>query len=155
MKYLIRSVKYFFHFVLLMVLIILALVLIGAVEGNINEIFEDGYKSLWKIAAFFVLIAAVYPKFAFISRRLDVDADWNTVRNEAVSYFSERGLKVEAESADQVTFRRVGMGQRIAKMGEDRITLSRTEEGYVLDGLRKDIILFATALEYRISPNKE
>ncbi len=155
MKYLIRSIKYFFYFAFLMTAVVLALVFIGAVEGNINEIFEDGWNSLWKIAVFFALIAAVYPKFAFISRRLDVNADWDTVRHEAASYFRERGLAVETESADRVTFRRIGIGKRIAKMYEDRITLTRESDGYYLDGLRKDIILFATALEYRISPNKE
>ncbi len=155
MKYLTRSVKYFFYFAFLTAAIVLALVLIGAVEGNVNEIFEEGWNSIWKIAAFFVVVAAVYPKFAFISRRLDVNADWDTVRNEAVNYFKERGLAVETEDGEKVTFRRTGLGKRIAKMGEDRITLSRTDEGFVLDGLRKDIILFATALEYRISPNKQ
>ncbi len=155
MKYLIRSIKYFFYFAFLMTAIVLALVLIGAVEGNINEIFEDGWNSIWKIAVFFVLVAAVYPKFAFISRRLDINADWDTVRHEAANYFRERGISVETEEADRITFRRTGLGKRIAKMGEDRITLSRDAEGYTLDGLRKDVILFTTALEYRISPDKE
>ncbi len=139
--------KYFFHFVLLMTVIILALVFIGAVEGDINEIFEDGYDSLWKIAVLFALIAAVYPKFAFISRRLEIEADWETVRNKAVSYFSERRFAVETEEADRITFRRIGLGARIAKKGEDRITLSRTDDGYTLEGLRKEIFMFATGLE--------
>ncbi len=155
MKYLTRSVKYFFYFAFLTTAIVLVLVFIGAVGGNINDIFEDGWNSIWKIAVFFVLIAAVYPKFAFISRRLDVQADWTEVKDKAVIYFRERGLELESESADSLAFRRRGTAARIAKMGEDRITLSRTEDGYVLDGMRKDIILFATALEYRFSPDKE
>ena len=40
MKYLIRSVKYFFYFAILSSAIVLALVLTGAVEGDINNIFE-------------------------------------------------------------------------------------------------------------------
>ncbi len=155
MKYLIRSIKYFFYFILLTSVIIFALVLIGAVGGSIEEIFEDGYNSLWKIAVFFVAIAAIYPKFAFIRRKLEINADWDTVRREAEGYFRERGLKIETESADVVTFRRVGIGKRIAKMNEDRITVSKEVDGYYIDGLRKDVILFATALEYRISPNEE
>ena len=42
MRYFIRSVKYFLYFSLLTTVIILALVLLGAVEGDINTIFE-GY----------------------------------------------------------------------------------------------------------------
>ncbi len=155
MRYFIRSVKYFFYFAFLTTAIISVLVFIGAVGNNINDIFEDGWNSLWKIAAFFAVIAAVYPKFAFISRRLDVQADWDTVRNEAAGYFRERGLELESESPEALTFRRRSTAARIAKMGEDRITLSYMEGEYMLDGMRKDIIMFATGLEYRISPNRE
>ncbi len=147
MKYFIRSVKYFFHFVILMTAIILILILIGAVEGDIGEIFEGGYSALWKIAVFFAVIAAVYPKFAFFTRRIDTEADWDTVRNAATAYFRERRFAVEKSESDKITFRRIGIGARIAKKGEDRITLTRTSEGYMMEGLRKDILLFATALE--------
>ncbi len=147
MKYFIRSVKYFFHFVLLMTAIILVLIFIGAVEGNINEIFDEGYKSLWKIAVFFVIIAAIYPKFAFINRKLDVDTDWETLKNTAVTYFSERRFTVETEEDGRITFRRIGLGARIAKKGEDRITITKTEEGYFLEGLRKEVYIFCTGLE--------
>ena len=47
MKYTIRAIKYFFYFATITTAIVLALVLIGAVEGDINEIFEGGYKALW------------------------------------------------------------------------------------------------------------
>ncbi len=138
-----------------MTVIIAALVLIGAVEGGIENIFEDGYNSLWKIAIFFALIAAIYPKFSFIRRRLEVNADWASVRHESINYFRERGLDLESESDNLLTFRRIGIGKRLAKMYEDRISISKEGEEYYIDGLRKDVILFATALEYRISPNKE
>ena len=58
MKYLVRAVKYFFYFAFLSTVIILALVLIGAVEGDINSIFEGGYSALWKIALFYLAVAA-------------------------------------------------------------------------------------------------
>ena len=35
----------------------------------------------------------------------------------------------------------------MTKMGEDRITLVRTDEGFFLEGLRKDVYLYATGLE--------
>ena len=46
MKYLVRSVKYFFYFAFITTAIVLALVLVGAVEGDINSIFEGGYSAL-------------------------------------------------------------------------------------------------------------
>ncbi len=151
MKYFIRSVKYFFHFSILMTAIILVLILIGAVEGNINEIFEDGWNSLWKIAVFFILIAAIYPKFAFIRRKLDVESDWDKVRNEAVGYFKERRFNIETEEDGKISFRRIKLADRIARKGEDRITLAKADDGYYLDGLRKEVLIFATALETILS----
>ena len=155
MKYFIRSVKYFFYFAFLTTAIILVLVMIGAVEGSIDTIFEGGYSALWKIAIFFALIAAVYPKFGFVCRKLDTTGSWDDVRNAAVTYFSGKPFKLETETGDEVSFRRRDIISRIAKMGEDRITVRRTDDGFVMEGLRKDVITFATGLEYRLPPHNE
>ena len=155
MKYLIRSVKYFFYFAALTTIIILALVFIGAVEGDINNIFEDGVSSIWKIAAFFIIVAAVYPKFGFVTRKLNTTADWDTVRNTAKSYFQEKPFKIESETEGCVTFRRRDIISRLTKMGEDRISLSRTDDGFILEGLRKDVFLYATGLEYSLPKEDE
>lgn len=155
MKYLIRSVKYFFYFAALTTLIIFALIFIGAVEGDINSIFEDGVNSLWKIAAFFVLVAAVYPKFGFVTRKLNATADWDTVKATAKTYFQEKPFVLESETADCITFRRRDIISRLTKMGEDRISLSRTDDGFVLEGLRKDVFLYATGLEYSLPKEDE
>ena len=151
MKYLIRAVKYFFYFAILTTLIILALILIGAVEGGIENIFDEGYNSLWKIAVFFAIVAAVYPKFGFVTRKLDTTADWTTVSETAKRYFCEKPFRVESETEDTVTFRRRSPMERLTKMNEDRITLVRTEEGCRMEGLRKDVFLYATGLESQIN----
>ena len=147
MKYFIRSIKYFFYFAFLFGAIIAALVLIGAVDGDINEILEGGYASLWKIAIFFAVVAAVYPKFGFVRRKLDTSAEWESVKEEAVSYFEGKNFKTESETPDTVSFRRRNVMERMTKMGEDRITLVRTDEGFFLEGQRKDVYLYATGLE--------
>ena len=147
MKYLIRSVKYFFYFAILTTVIITVLVMIGAVESGIENIFEDGYNSLWKIAAFFVLVAAVYPKFGFVSRKLDTTADWDKVRETALDYFKNKPFKVVSETSGSITFRRRDMIGRLTKMYEDQISLIKTEEGYAVEGLRKDVYLYASGLE--------
>lgn len=154
MKHIVRSVKYFFYFSILFCLIIAALVLIGAVEGNIDEILEGGYDSLWKIAIFFAVVAAIYPKFGFVRRKLETAGDWETVRNETISYLTAKPFKVESETPDSVSFRRRTIIERMTKMGEDRITLVRTEDGIFLEGLRKDVYLYATGIEYAL-PRKD
>ncbi|MBR5834652.1 MAG: hypothetical protein IKY66_00645 [Bacteroidales bacterium] len=151
MKYLIRAVKYFFYFAILTTAIVYALILIGAVEGGIENIFEDGYNSLYKIAIFFAIVAAVYPKFGFVTRKLETEADWDTVKVAAKAYFQEKPFKVESEGTDSISFRRRDPIGRLTKMCEDRITISRTENGYSMEGLRKDVFLYATGVEIKIN----
>ena len=150
MQYFIRAVKYFFYFATLTTLILLALVLIGAVEGNVEAMIRDGYDAIWKMAIFFVLVAAVYPKFGFVNRQLETSAEWGAMKEAAVKYFNDRDFKVEAEDGNSISFRRRSPIGRLVKMCEDRITLTRTDEGYFLEGLRKDVFLYATGLEHSL-----
>ena len=53
MKYIVRAIKYFFYFSILCAAMVTVLALIGAVEGNIDSIFQEGYRSVGKIAIFF------------------------------------------------------------------------------------------------------
>jgi hypothetical protein len=155
MKYLVRAIKYFFYFVILTSAIIAALVLIGAVENDINAIFEGGYTALWKIAVFFAAVAAVYPKVGFINRKVEVNRNWQEIREEAITFFKERRYEVESESADRITFRIKGVQGRLVKMNEDRITLRRSFDGYEMEGLRKDVLRLATGFEHRFYNSNE
>lgn len=154
MKYTIRAIKYFFYFAIITTAIVLALVFIGAVEGDINEIFEGGYNALWKIAAFFAVVAAVYPKVGFIRREVPVNRDWADIREETVGYFRDRRYTLESENGDIVTFRCIGIAPRLSKMYEDRVTLRRTEDGYEMEGLRKDVLRLAAGWEHRLTPEE-
>ena len=152
MKYTIRAIKYFFYFSIITTAIVLALVLIGAVEGDINEIFEGGYKALWKIAAFFAVVAAVYPRVGFIKREVPANRDWADIREETIGYFRERRYILESENADTVTFRCIAIASRLSKMYEDRVTIRRTPDGYEMEGLRKDVLRLAAGWEHRLNP---
>ncbi len=150
MKYLIRSIKYFIYFSLMCTVIVSALVLIGAVEGDINSIFEEGYTSLGKIAIFFAMVAAVYPKVGFIKRCISTNKEWAEIRNDVIEFMKERRWDLESESNEGATFRIRGFAGKLSKMYEDRITLTRSAEGYQLEGLRKDVMRLATGLEHRL-----
>ena len=152
MKYFIRAVKYFFYFAFLTTVIVLALVATGLASGDINELFEGGYNALWKMAIFFAVVGAVYPKLGFISRKMYVSKDKDQIRAEVVEYMSERMYGFESETPDSITFRYRGALGRLTRMYEDRIVLTRTEDGYTMEGLRKDVMRLATGLEYRLNP---
>ena len=147
MKYFIRSVKYFIYFSLMCAAIVCALALIGAVEGNIDSIFSEGYRSIGKIAIFFAMVAAVYPKVAFINRDIDSEKDWNEMRQAVLEFMKDRQYDLESETDNVMTFRLKGFAGRLSKMYEDRLTLTKTDEGYQLEGLRKDVMRLSSGLE--------
>ena len=147
MIYTIRAIKYFFYFAFFAPAIILALVFIGIVEAAIHAIFEHGYDDLWKIALFFGAVAAVYPNVAFINRQVTVDGERNTVKEDIKRFMLERHYDLESEDAEGMTFRIHGLAGKISKMYEDRITIRWNADGFMMEGLRKDILRLATGLE--------
>lgn len=150
MKYFVRSVKYFFYFAILSTAIVLALVLIGAVEGDINSIFEGGYSALWKIAVFYAVVAAVYPKLGFIRR--DISFVTNEVpREDIIEFFRERRYVLESENEGTLVFRYRDLPGRLSKMLEDHVIVTREMGVYRFEGLRKDVIRLATAFETRFA----
>jgi hypothetical protein len=155
MKYFIRAVKYFFYFAFLTTAIVLVLVATGMASSDINELFEGGYNALWKMAIFFAIVGAVYPKLGFISRKMYIQKGKDEIRDAAVEYMSERSYGFESETPDSMTFRYRGTIGRLTRMYEDRIILTRTEDGYIMEGLRKDVMKLATGLEYRLNPRIE
>lgn len=147
MKYTIRAIKYFFYFAFFATAIILALVFIGIVEADINAIFEHGYDDLWKIALFFGVVAALYPNVAFINRQVTVDGERNTVKEDIKRFLEDRHYDLESEDAEGMTFRIHGLAGKLSKMYEDRITIRWNADGFMMEGLRKDILRLATGLE--------
>ena len=155
MKYLIRSVKYFFYFAALTTLIITALVITGLAESDIDQMFRGGASAIWKIAVFFVAVAAVYPRVGFISRKVNTDRQWSEIRSEVMNFLEERNFKLESESGNTVTFRHRRPLDRLTRMYEDRITLTFGQDGFEMEGLRKDVFRLATGLEYRLTPRQQ
>ena len=155
MKYIIRAVKYFIYFSLLTTVIVTTLVLIGAVEGNIDSIFNGGTDALWKIAVFFAAVSALYPKLGFITRDVPVDKDLSEIRDEVVTFFTDRRYELESETPEQMSFRIRGVGGKLSKMFEDRIILTRRSGGYDMEGLRKDVLRLASGFEHRFYSSEE
>jgi hypothetical protein len=147
MKYIIRAIKYFFYFAFFATAIILALVFIGIVEADINAIFEHGYEDLWKIAAFFGIVAAVYPNLAFITRQINIEGERDTIKEDIKKFMLERRYDLESEDAEGMTFRVHGIAGKLSKMYEDRITIRWNAEGFTMEGLRKDLLRLAAGLE--------
>lgn len=146
-KYIIRAVKYFFYFTFLMIIIMCVLVLAHVVEGNIETMFRDGYKSLWQIAGMFACVAAIYPIFGFVKKMALIPGEPSENRDGIIKYMEDRGYKLETENDGRMTFRNRSIVNRISRMCEDRITLTPTLGGFEVEGLRKDTIRIIYGLE--------
>ena len=148
MKYIVRAIKYFFYFAFITALILFILVYLGMAASDIESNFVGGYNTFWKMGLFFAAVAAFYPKFAFINRKLYIDASVD-IKDETIRYFQDRRYELESQDGDNMTFRIKGAGPRLIKMCEDRITITRTLDGYYMEGLRKDVLRYASGLEYK------
>ena len=62
---------------------------------------------------------------------------------------ASKGYVVESESVEDMTFRLRSKGAAAAKMWEDRLTFTRQQGGYDIEGLRRDVVRIVGGLEYR------
>lgn len=149
MKYLVRAIKYFFYFSFLFVVIMAALVFIGAVKADVSLMFRDGYKSLWQIALLFAFVSAFYPKFGFIKRSAVITGEYSDIRGGIIEYMEARGYRLESEDGENLTFRLRSKFSALFKMFEDRISLTREPGGFEVEGLTKEVVRIVGGLEYK------
>ncbi len=154
MKYFIRSVKYFIYFCAILAIMVGALILIGAAEANIETLFRGGYDALWKIAALFAVISAIYPKVGFIRREASVPGSWDDIKGDIRRYMEENHYDFEKEESGSMSFRHKGFASRLSRMFEDRIVITPAFGGVTVDGPRKDAIRVATGIEYRMEKSE-
>ena len=100
MKYLVRSIKYFFYFAFLTALILYALAFLGMADSNIANNFAGGYNDFWKIGLFFAAVAAVYPKLGFINRKLYIEPS-SEIQAEIILFFQDRRYVLESQTSDR------------------------------------------------------
>jgi hypothetical protein len=148
MRYLIRAVKYFFYFAIILALILGILVLIGFVEPDPDQLFRNGTRSLWQIGILFAIVAAVYPKFGFVARNVMIPGEYAEIRPKIVSYLEKRGYRLESEEGENLSFRLRSKLNALTRMLEDRITLKRALGGFQVEGITKDVVRLIHGLEY-------
>lgn len=155
LKYIVRAIKYFFYFSILMIVLLSILVLAHIVDGNIESMFRNGYKSLVQIAVMFGCVSAVYPVFGFVKKDALIPGEFSDIRDGIVSYMENRGYRLEKEDGENMSFRNRSVFNRLSRMCEDRITLTRVIGGYRLEGLRKDVIRLIYGLESKFRESEQ
>ncbi len=149
MKYIVRAVKYFIYICVLVTIILSVLVLAHFVSSDINVMFKEGWKSVAKIALVFAGIAAIYPLFGYRKLLAGVLGELGGLRDGVVKCMEERGYRLESEDGETMKFRSRSVLNRIFRVWEDRITITKTLGGFEVEGLSRDVARIVPALEYR------
>lgn len=148
MKYLIRSVKYLFYFTF-MCTIVLVLTFHFSVKPEgltlMDMLMVDG--SLYKMLAFFIAVAAIYPALGFQKKEVYV-SNFKEHKKEIIELFENANYVVASESATTISFKLRNPFLRILRICEDYITIDFSGNTIMMEGLRKDILRFSRSIEY-------
>jgi hypothetical protein len=148
MRYFIRAVKYFVQLMVILAIIIAILIVAKVVDSDISKIFVNGYDSLWQIALMMAAFAAIYPKFGYARRQAILpgsDEETAPVLEKVMNSF---GYEKESRGDGVLAYRKRGVADRLLRMWEDRITVTRFVSGYELEGPNKDIVRLINAIRY-------
>jgi len=151
MKYFVRSIKSFVWFICFFVIIITIMAL-AIPEYNLSMAFAfDGRMfipgSQWKILGMFAAVAAIYPSFSYISRKVLSEKPFEEKRAEITGVFDMQEYVLEKEDDSTLTFRKKSGIARFTRMFEDTVTITKGESPFIITGPRKDLLRLISGIE--------
>ena len=146
MRYVIRALKYFVQLMVILALIILILVVAKVVDADISKMFVNGYDSLWQISLLMAAFAAIYPKLGYGRRQAIVPGSDEETAPLLDKVFTSHGYEREQRADGKIAYRKRSFGDRLLRIWEDRITVTRIPTGYELEGLNRDAVRLCSAL---------
>jgi len=155
MKYIVRSVKYFIQMGIILVLIIAVMSKMRMLEGGIENIFVNGYQSLYQIAGLMAIFSAIYPRLGYSKRNIRALGSYSEIRPAVMQSLEDLGYKLETEDGENLTFIKRAPFARALKMWEDRLTFTRSIDGFQVEGLTREIVRVASAIEYKTRSEQE
>ena len=139
MKYLIRSVKYLLALVVLYLAVLMLMTLtrtsLLSPAESLSMLVHSTRGQL--LIAAVVVLAALYPRFGFISRR--VGGNLRTDREQIVRAFETEGFALRRETPGELVFRGGSLIKRLGLLFEDEIRVTQQGDGLVLDGIRRGV----------------
>lgn len=147
-KYIVRSIKYLVYFsVMCGIILVLTFHFSVKPEGLtlMDMLLVDG--SIYKMLAFFVAVAAIYPALGFQNKPVYVS---NVKENlpKIKELFENANYIVAQESATGITFRLRNPFLRVMRLCEDHVTIDFSNNPVMMEGLRKDVLRFSRGIEY-------
>ena len=155
MKYIIRAIKYFIYIAIILTLVIVILSKMRMLDGGIENIFVNGYKSLYQIAAVLAVFSALYPRLGYSTRGIRAYGSYAEIRPAVLQVMEDHGYRLESEDGENLTFVKRAPLARALKMWEDRLTFTRSIDGFQVEGLTREIVRVASAIEYKTRGGEE
>ena len=145
-KYIVRSLKYFFALCVLCIALMGLMLMTGTSALSLDDtlyvmLHTDRYLMLF---AAIVALAAVYPRFGFVVRKVEGDVEQN--REQIVNAFKSAGFSLRGEEDGVMTFRADGPLRKLMLLGEDEIKVSQYGQWIQIDGIRRGV----ARVEYRL-----
>lgn len=152
----VRSVKYFFVFIILgcLALAIVTLITPGAHIADLFKPFDQGGMlkegAWWQMLLLFGAIAVVYPGLVFVKKEVMIEGDFEDHRDTIVNQFESLGYVKTAEDEDKLTFRIRSKYTRFMRAYEDAVTITKGTAPLILSGNRKDILRLESHITYAL-----
>lgn len=147
MKYIIRSIKYFFYLMIVLCLILAIMVAAGFVDSNVSNMFVNGYDSLWQIALIMAVFALIYPRFGYTSRTAHIYGSAEQAESTLARVMDIHEYKLKSNEEGQRCYIKRSPIARAFRMWEDRIVVSPTPGGFEVEGSSKDVVRIVSGLE--------
>ena len=146
--YIAHALKYFLKLLVLLALIYLILFFFGGARVSalqfITELFTTT-RGLMLFGALFIL-SMLYPLFGFVKRT--VNADITTDRDIIINAFHSAGYMMkEMEEGEKMVFRAASVFKKIILVWDDKITVTASDNGIILEGIRRETV----QAEFRIN----
>lgn len=146
-RYLLRSVKYFAALCVLCIVLMGAMLLTGTSQLTPREtlylLFHSDRFVVLGIAI--VALAATYPRFGFMTRRVEGDVERH--RTQIETAFRQAGFRLVGEAEDELRFRGDGFLKRLLLLFEDEIRVRQYGQWIELEGIRRGVARVAYRLE--------
>lgn len=154
MKYFIRSLKYFVALCVLCAAIMALNRLSGFATLTLEETFYVMFHTTrgMMLPAVTVLLAAFYPKFGFVQRKVEGDVGEN--REQIVNAFKSAGFSLRTDEDGVMTFRADGLLLKLTLLGEDEIKVSQYGQWILIDGIRRGVARAGYKLDSYIQMTK-
>ena len=140
-QYIRRAAGYFIQLLVLVGVLYLLMFVTGTSRVSAEFFFRELFatpRGMVLVAALAVL-AAFYPKFGYVARR--VEADIEADRAALVEAFHAAGYVLTSEvRGERMTFRAASVFRRLWLTFEDRVTVTASDGGIVIEGLRKQAV---------------